>query len=148
MEENNHHFVFLFGSNQQKAFKWPYILIPKNEKMSKIFFSFFLILKFKHCTGTKILHLCTIWRVKSFISSFFHKLTTVGGGCNGAFAPPSQNCYALDIIEFFHVLIQNFNINGFFRQKYPTAPPKTNFWLRHWFLHRMMSTFYSTNMWY
>jgi hypothetical protein len=77
MEENNHHFVFLFGSNQQKAFKWPYILIPKNEKMSKFFFSFFLILKFKHCTGTKILHLCTIWRVKSFISSFFHKLTTV-----------------------------------------------------------------------
>ena len=49
---------------------------------------------------------------------------------NGAFAPPgppSQNCYALDSLEFFHFLYKILILIAIFSQKCPTAPRR----LRH-----------------
>jgi hypothetical protein len=43
---------------------------------------------------------------------------------NGAFAPPSQNCYILDRMEFLHFIYTILVLIAFFSQKCPTAPPR------------------------
>ena len=45
------------------------------------------------------------------------------GGGNGAFAPPSQNCYVPDRMEFSPLLYKILILIAFFKQKCPIAPP-------------------------
>ena len=66
------------------------------------------------------------------LSSCFRNQWRSHGVGNEAYAPSSQNCYALDRMKFLHFIYKILILKAFFSQKYPTAPPpKTNFWLRH-----------------
>ena len=45
------------------------------------------------------------------------------GWAMGHLHPPTQNCYALDRMQFLDLIYKKFNINSIFSQKCPIAPP-------------------------
>jgi hypothetical protein len=54
----------------------------------------------------------------------------------GHLHPPSLDCFALDITEFWPLDNKNFEFKVLFSQKFLISPPNPNFWLHHCFGQR------------